>query len=168
MVLIFRDITDEQASREFAYSKTGYDEKHIEHNYNFLEKFIEFARTIIPTLSEEAKCILNEYWISLKKQYPVTNRTLESIHRVAKAYARLHLSDVVGSKIAYQTITFMNNMFNEFYGCIYCIPEPRSLAYDETIKVIQQQQQQESPIDLIEAVKIIDIISIIFQKVIQV
>jgi replicative DNA helicase Mcm len=67
LVLIFRDITDEKASREFAYFKASYDEKHIQHNYNFLEKFIEYARTIDPTVTEEAKSMLNEYWIGLKK-----------------------------------------------------------------------------------------------------
>jgi replicative DNA helicase Mcm len=153
MVLVFRDITDEHASREFAYSKTGYDEKHIQHNYNFLEKFIEYARTIEPNITEEAKSMLNEYWIGLKKKQPliITNRALESIHRIAKAFARLYLCNV-DTKIAYQTIKFMDKMFSEFYGCIYYVPEPRSLAYDETIKVIQQQK---APIDLIEAVKIV-------------
>jgi replicative DNA helicase Mcm len=152
LVLVFRDITDEQASREFAYSKTSYDEKYIQHNYNFLEKFIEYARTIQPSIIEEAKAILNEYWISLKKKgnYLVTNRTLESINRVAKAFARLYLSDIVDTRIAIETVNFMDKLFNEFYGCIHYIPEPRLLAYNETIKVIQQQN---SAIDLIEAVK---------------
>jgi replicative DNA helicase Mcm len=154
IVLIFRDINDEQASREFAYSKTGYDQKHIQHNYNFLEKFVEYARTIEPTITEEANSMLNEYWIGLKKKQPltITNRTLESIHRIAKAFARLYLCDVVDTKIAYQSISFMDKMFSEFYACIDYVPEPRSLAYEETIKVIQQQK---APIDLIEAVKIV-------------
>ena len=39
-------------------------------------------------------------------------------------------------------------MLQEFYGCIYYVPEPRSLACDETMKVIQQQK---AVIDLIEA-----------------
>jgi replicative DNA helicase Mcm len=152
MVLVFRDITDEHAARDFANSKTGYDGKHIQHNYNFLEKFIEYARTIDPSITEEAKSMLNEYWIGLKKIQPriITNRALESIHRIAKAFARLYLCDVVDTRIAYETISFMDKMFQEFYGCIYYVPEPRSLAYDETIKVIQQQK---APIDLIEAVK---------------
>jgi hypothetical protein len=46
----------------------------------------------------------------------------------------------------------MDKMFSEFYACIDYVSEPRSLAYDETIKVIQQQK---APIDLIEAVKIV-------------
>jgi MoxR-like ATPase len=152
LVLVFQDITNEQSIRDFADSKTSYDEKHIEHNYNFLEKYIDHARTINPELLAEANSILNEYWVSLKKknEYLVTNRTLESIHRIAKAFARLNLSDIVDSKIAYETIKFMDTVFKEFYSCIHYIPEPTFLAYNETVKVIQQQ---DSPIDLIEAVR---------------
>jgi len=71
LVLIFTDITDEQAIRDFAYLKTSYDEKHIEHNYNFLEKYIDHARTFNPSLSDEAKSILNEFWVSLKKKMSI-------------------------------------------------------------------------------------------------
>jgi MoxR-like ATPase len=154
LVLIFRDITDEHASRDFANSKTSYDERHIQHNYNFLEKFIEYVRTIDPGITEEAKSMLNEFWIRLKKKQPVaiTNRTLESIHRIAKAFARLHLCDLVDTKIASEAIGFMDKMFQKFYACIDYIPEPRALAYDEVIKVIQQQK---APIDLVEAVKMV-------------
>lgn len=153
IVSIFKDITDEKEIRDFANSKTSYDEKHIDHNYNFLEKFIDYARTINPKLSAEAKSILNEFWVSLKKknEYLVTNRTLESIHRIAKALARVHLSDIVDEKIACSTIKFIDTMFKEFYSCSHQIPEPKSLALDETVKVIQQQN---SPIDLIGAVRI--------------
>jgi DNA replicative helicase MCM subunit Mcm2 (Cdc46/Mcm family) len=115
---------------------------------------VEYARTIEPSITEEANSMLNEYWIGLKKKQPltITNRTLESIHRIAKAFARLYLCNVVDMKIAYQSISFMDKMFQEFYACIDYVPEPRSLAYEETIKVIQQQK---APIDLIEAIKMV-------------
>jgi DNA replicative helicase MCM subunit Mcm2 (Cdc46/Mcm family) len=155
IVLVFRDTTEEQANREFAYKKIEYDERHIHHNYNFLEKYIEYARTInLVIITEEARSILNEYWITLKRkeEFACTNRTLESIYRISKAFARLHLCNRVDTKIAYETIDFMNNMLKDFEISIHQMNDPRSIAYDETIKVIQQQKV---PIDLIEAIRMV-------------
>jgi DNA replicative helicase MCM subunit Mcm2 (Cdc46/Mcm family) len=154
IVLVFRDTREEDVNREFAYRKTEYDEKHLHHNYNFLEKYIEYAKTISPLITEEAISILNEYWVRLKKkeEFAPTIRTLESIHRISKAFARLHLCNRVDTKIAYETIDFMNNMLKEFEISIYQIKDSRSLAYDETIKLIQQQK---APIELIEAIQMV-------------
>src|SRR5215212_427245 len=154
IVLIFRDTTEEQANREFAYKKTEYDERHILHNYNFLEKYIEYAKTINPLITEEANSILNEYWVRLKRreEFASTIRTLESLHRLSKAFARLYLCNRVGMKIAYETIDFMNKMLREFKISIYQINDPRSIAYDETIKLVQQQK---APIDLVEAIRMV-------------
>jgi replicative DNA helicase Mcm len=154
IVLIFRDTTEEQENREFAYKKTEYDERHICHNYNFLEKYIEYTKTINPIITEEANSVLNEYWVRLKRreEFASTIRTLESIHRLSKAFARLHLCNRVDMKIAYETIEFMNNMLKEFEISIYQINDPRSVAYDETIKLVQHQK---APIDLVEAVRVV-------------
>jgi len=154
IVLIFRDTTEEQANREFAYKKIEYDEKHIHHNYNFLEKYIEYARTINPLITEEARSILNEYWVRLKRreEFASTNRTMESIHRIAKAFARLHICSRIDTKIAYETIDFMNDMLKEFEISIYQIKDPRWIAYDETVELLQYQKV---PIELIEAIRMV-------------
>ena len=154
IVLVFRDTTEEQANREFAYKKIEYDERHIHHNYNFLEKYVEYAKTINPLITEEASSILNEYWVRLKRkeEFAPTNRTLESIYRISKAFARLYLCNIVDMKIAYETIDFMNNMLKEFEISIYQIKDSRLLAYDETINLIRQQK---APIELIEAIQMV-------------
>jgi DNA replicative helicase MCM subunit Mcm2 (Cdc46/Mcm family) len=155
IVLIFRDTREEAVNRDFAYKKIEYDERHICHNYNFLEKYVEYARTInLVIITEEARSILNEYWVRLKRkeEFASTIRTLESIYRISKAFARLHLCNKVDRKIAYETIDFINNMLKEVEISIYIIKDSRSLAYDETIKLIQQQK---TPIELIEAIQMV-------------
>jgi DNA replicative helicase MCM subunit Mcm2 (Cdc46/Mcm family) len=153
ILLTLRDIVDEKSNREFAYKKTEYDERNIQHNYNFLEKYMEYAKTLNPIITEEAKSILNEYWVRLKMKYEYasTNRTLESLYRISKAFARLYLSDSVDVSIAYETIAFMSKMFGEFHSDICEIPDPKKISYEETMAVIQQQQ---TPIEILEAVKI--------------
>jgi replicative DNA helicase Mcm len=154
IVLVFRDTTEEQVNRELAYKKTEYDERRILHNYNFLEKYVEYTKTINPFITDEARSILNEYWVRLKRkeESASTIRTLESIYRISKAFARLHLSTKVDMKITYETIDFVNNMLKEFEISIYQINDPRSVAYDETIKLIQHQK---APIELIEAIRMV-------------
>jgi DNA replicative helicase MCM subunit Mcm2 (Cdc46/Mcm family) len=152
ILLTLRDIVDEKSNREFANKKTEYDERNIIHNYNFLEKYMEYAKTFNPIITEEAKSILNEYWVRLKIKYGYasTNRTLESLYRISKAFARLYLSDNVDVSLAYETIAFMSKMYEEFHIDICAIPDPRKVSYEETMAVIQQQQ---APIEILEAVK---------------
>jgi len=154
LVLPFRDTADENYNREFADKKTEYDEKQITHNYNFLGKYIDYARTIKPAITEEARTLLNEYWVRLKgkSEFLSTPRTLETIHRISKAIARMNLVKVVDIQIAYATIDFMNKMLEEFHCQIYYVPEPKSTAYDETIRVLQNMKGER--IDLIYAIKI--------------
>ncbi len=153
IVLIFRDTLDENENREYADRKTEYDERHIKHNYNFFQKIVEYARSINPTITEEARFVLNEFFVKLKRrpEFMFTNRTLESIYRMAKAFARINLTAVVDLKIAYKTIRFMNDMNGEFHCQIYHVPEVKFVAYDETIKVIEGLKG--GRIDVIEAVK---------------
>ena len=95
-ICVFRDANTEEADIEYAYTKSSNIERHIDFNYNFLQKIIEYARTIEPSLTPQAEGILNQYWMELRKNgnatYDTTKRTLEVIHRFAKAFARMNLS----------------------------------------------------------------------------
>jgi DNA replicative helicase MCM subunit Mcm2 (Cdc46/Mcm family) len=156
IILVFRDIIGEEANREFADRKTEYDEGHFseEPDYSFHQKFVEHARSIVPTITQQARSLLNEYYVKLRERednFVFNTRTLESIHRISKGFARLNLSDVVNEKIAIDTIEFMNIMFSDFHNAIHMIPDPWTVTYNESIKVIQNQK--EMGIEMIEAVK---------------
>jgi DNA replicative helicase MCM subunit Mcm2 (Cdc46/Mcm family) len=117
-VCVFRDVNTEELDIEYAYTKSSNIEKHINFNNNFLQKIVEYARTIEPRLTPQAEGILNQYWIELRKNgnatYDTTKRTLEVIHRFTKAFARMNLSEIVDAEIAYRTTDFMNMMFRNF------------------------------------------------------
>jgi replicative DNA helicase Mcm len=153
IVLIFESIKDMQDNRKFADAKTSYDRKKIKHNYNFLVKYIEYGRTIDPTITPEAQSMLNEYWarLSATEGLFVTPRLLEALGRLAKALARLFLQKVADVDIAKRVIDLVNSTMIKFLAAIDNITDPRALAYRETINIIRQQQGK--PIDLIEAVR---------------
>ena len=140
-ICVFRDANTEEADIEYAYTKSSNIEKHINFNYNFLQKIIEYARTIEPSLTPQAEGILNQYWIELRKNgnatYDTTKRTLEVIHRFAKAFARMNLSETVDAEIAYQTIDFMNKMFKNFNLNITNKTDPFMNAYSKVIEFLK-------------------------------
>jgi DNA replicative helicase MCM subunit Mcm2 (Cdc46/Mcm family) len=150
--LVFRDKEGVEENRRFANKKSEYDRKKIKHNYNFLQKYIEYVRTLQPEILPEADSMFNEYFARRKAEgHPLaTNRLLETLQRIAKALARLYLRDKVDVELAGEVIDFVNYMLDEFSGASYRIADPRSLAYDETVAVIRQQSV---PIDLTEAIR---------------
>lgn len=152
IIIPFRDTSTKEDDWKYADAKTSYDERHIKHNYSFLRKLIEYVKTIDPTITEQARGILNNFYVEIKGQgnFASSPRTLDAIHRIAKAFARMNLSYVIDEKIAIKTIEFMNSMLNDFHSAIYLVPDPFSKSYEETIKVIQHTK---APIDLVEAVK---------------
>jgi replicative DNA helicase Mcm len=155
IVLAFRNIVGEEAIREFVDRKTEYDESHMqdECDYTFMEKFIEYGRTITPTLTQQARAYLGEFYVKLTRtdnNFIFNTRTLESIIRISKAFARLRLSDTVNQEIAQLTIDFLNQMFAEFHLSIFMTENPWNIAYYEVMKIIQHRKE---PIELIEAVK---------------
>lgn len=156
-ICVFRDANTEEADIEYAYTKSSNIEKHVNFNNNFLQKIVEYARTIEPSLTPQAEGILNQYWIELRKNenatYDTTKRTLEVIHRFAKAFARMNLSETVDAEIAYQTIEFMNYMFKNFNLVITNKTDPFMNVYSKVIEFLKNKTDIEKPIELISAIE---------------
>ena len=156
-ICVFRDANTEEADIEYAYTKSSNIERHIDFNYNFLQKIIEYARTIEPSLTPQAEGILNQYWIELRKNgnatYDTTKRTLEVIHRFAKAFARMNLSQTVDAEIAYKTIDFMNKMFKNFKLNVGNKTDPFMNAYSKVTEFLKNKTDIEKPIELISAIE---------------
>ena len=100
LVFGLRRLEKEQAIREYAYKKSDLEGK-LEPDYNvYLKKHIMYARRINPGLSEEAKEMLNEYYIELATNHHVSPRVQETLFRLAKAMARLMLRNIVDVDVA--------------------------------------------------------------------
>ncbi|XP_050429842.1 DNA helicase MCM8-like [Adelges cooleyi] len=80
-----------------------------------LRKYIAYARKYVPfpTLSDDAKKMLQEFFIELRKNnlsygIPITVRQLESCIRLAQARAKVDLREEVTAKDAYEVIELLN------------------------------------------------------------
>lgn len=152
MVCIFKDFTREDELRDYAEAKLEFDERNINHNYNFLSRYIQHARTFKPRVQPKATEYLKEVWIDLCKGGKGTNRTLDTLFRISKGLARLQLSEVVDEPIAKQATGIYINMLADYGEAIILKDEnPREVAFQEIISVVKNTR---APITFIEAVKI--------------
>lgn len=82
--------------------------------HQLLRKYISYARKHVkPTLSIEAGEVLQEFYLSLRKNYkssdhtPVTTRQLESLIRLSEARAKVELREIVSEQDARDVIEIM-------------------------------------------------------------
>jgi DNA replicative helicase MCM subunit Mcm2 (Cdc46/Mcm family) len=117
----FTDSQSEEEIKQYAESKIEIiNRRH--HNYSFLKKYLLYAKTTIcPKLTEGA--MLNRFWEKLKVDGIATNRTFDTVYRIAESHARLHLKNTVDSEIATETKTKadMYICFKRIYKQIFLI-----------------------------------------------
>lgn len=86
---------------------------------DLLRKYITHAkRACFPTISEEAKNILQDYYVTARTEHndpdspvPITAQKLESLVRLAEASARMRLSDTITETDAQQVIDLIQDTF---------------------------------------------------------
>jgi replicative DNA helicase Mcm len=111
LLFVFRKLKDLKDIREYAYTKSELDSKRIPDYYNFVCKYIMYAKTKFnPVITDEARAMLNEYWIELATRKIGSPRIQETLHRLAKARARLKLKKIVDSEDARETAILQHNV----------------------------------------------------------
>lgn len=87
-----------------------------------LRKYIAYARKYVnPRLTQEAKQVLREFYLSLRKDHanqdstPVTTRQLESMIRMGEARARAELREVVTAQDARDVVDIMKESLYDVF-----------------------------------------------------
>jgi DNA replicative helicase MCM subunit Mcm2 (Cdc46/Mcm family) len=146
----FVDSKSEEEIKEYAERKIGIA-KRKSHNYNFLVKYVLYAKTISPLISDEAIVMLNRFWEKLKINGIASNRTFDTIYRIAESHARLHLKDMIDSKIATEAMESIKVMLLQYGHIIQVTEDPREIAQQEVTNIIKETK---APISFSEAVKL--------------
>jgi MoxR-like ATPase len=124
----FRDTPSEEEIIEYTKQKTNL-RKRKPHNYYYLRKYLTFVRTVNPTMTSDAEDRLNKFWIKAKMDNTATNRTYDSIFRLAEAQARLNLSTEVSDEIATQTMDSVRLMLSQYGKIVETIESPKDITY---------------------------------------
>lgn len=106
----------------------------------FLVKYIEYARRLKPILNEEALMMLEEFYINVKIKGFGSDRVLPTLHKLAKAVARLKLKEIVDGADAKEVMEFYNVMLLDFQKNVVVSQSPRELAYNECVSILERMK----------------------------
>ena len=149
---VFLDNRTEEEDRTYADRRAKDITEHQQHNYNFLSKYLLYAKAIQPVFTHESRAMLKEFWITLRKdkKLGVGNRTLEGIFRIAEATAKLRLKTVIDASIANEVMESFKIMQLQQGQFVKIADDPRTVAVDAMIERVRFIQ---TPIAFGELVK---------------
>ena len=90
-----------------------------------LQRYIKFARSFNPVISEEAQIVMTQCYRDLRQNdsvgasrqsYRITVRQLESMIRLSEALARLHLDEIVRPEYVREAFRLLRKRY--VYICI--------------------------------------------------
>lgn len=129
LLFVFRRDNSIEANRKFAYEMSEREGKESRYNHNFIRKYIHYAKKIKPTLTDEAKAMLNEHWTQIATNDAFSSkRILQSLFKIAKGFARLYLKDTADIAEAQKAIQFYNLVLSQYGRSITAPVEPRILT----------------------------------------
>jgi DNA replicative helicase MCM subunit Mcm2 (Cdc46/Mcm family) len=115
LVIPIRELMSEEAWKAYADFIANRTSESMLVDYDLLMKYIEYARRISSVrFNPEAQEIINKFAAkcAMNKDlaYITSKRVIHTIHRIAGAFARLHLSDEITVTIANEAITFIKQI----------------------------------------------------------
>ena len=107
------------------------------HNYNFLRKYLLYARTLEPVLTSEAEDMLNCFWKKAKIEGTMTNRSYDSIFRIAEAQAKLSLKTEIDYEVARESMESFQLMMVQYGKTIDLVDSPRNVTYRAFLNILK-------------------------------
>ncbi len=139
-IFVTLDNRTEIEDRIYADAKFTYSTQRRAHNYNFITKFLLFAKTLQPVFMPQAASMLKEFWIGLRAKKLAGNRTLESIFRNAEAMAKLRLKTVIDTAIAAETMESFRRMLEQQGEFIKATEDPHVVFIRAADEIVENTQ----------------------------
>lgn len=138
LIFVFRNLKDEKVVREYAYKRSELETRKIPDYSNYIIKHIEYAKRFNPKISDEAKIMLNEFFIKIRTQHFGSNRILDTLFRLSKSIARLKLKQIVDEEDANEAMEFYNIVLQNFQSVISVSTSPKVIAYNTCIMILKE------------------------------
>jgi DNA replicative helicase MCM subunit Mcm2 (Cdc46/Mcm family) len=131
--------TEENEIRELAYGMAEQQDRIVPDYSPFLRKFLIYSKRIKPKITDRAKSILTEAFVSMQKSNPeVTPRRQEALFNLARARARLQLKEIADEQDAYSVVKFYNKMVNDYEITTQAPEDPIDLAYKQCVQILSE------------------------------
>ncbi len=144
LVFVLKTIKDKKEYREYAKIKSQQvsDPNLLPNYYPYLRKHIQYAKSFNPTLTEEARTLIEEYYVNLalssSNHFGSSKRMLEKLIRIAKSIARIKLKNKVDVDDAKEALEFFNAIIIQYQAFVQTIPkDPRDLAIGIFIDILK-------------------------------
>jgi len=114
---VHRAYLDEEVNEKIKLDYIEVDGVRVD--FEFISKYIYYARQFKPVISEKAKRCLKQYYLEMRKLgeandvVPITARQLEGSIRIAEAVAKAKLKDVVDEEDAKEAIEIIDACLKE-------------------------------------------------------
>lgn len=157
LVFIIRSLTTENDYRDYANIKINQvsDPRRTPSYYPYLKKHIQYCKKINPVLTDEAKTIINEFYVKLASSssfnYGSSKRALEKLIRIAKAITKLKLKHRVEASDAKEALEFFNAVIYQYVSSVISVPQnPKDRTVESFVEILKKSS---CPFSLEELVK---------------
>jgi DNA replicative helicase MCM subunit Mcm2 (Cdc46/Mcm family) len=139
LIFIFIDDRSEKGLTEYALKKSEMEIRPRPDYTAYIQKHILYSKQRYPKpkLSEEARSILNQYYVGVRKRYG-SPRIMNTIQRIAQTIASLKLKDTIDENDANDTVTFYNIILRQWDMVVALPSSPRDAAYEECLSVLME------------------------------
>ena len=141
LIFAFKDNRDENILADYAFKKSEMEDRPTPDYTAYLVKHIMYAKQRYPKprFSEEAKDMLNQYYVSIRVKYG-SPRILETIYRIAQNIARLKLKNIVDAVDAKETVQFYNFILQQLDMVVASPANPRDVVYEECLDILMRSK----------------------------
>lgn len=141
LIFIFIDDRSEKDLTEYALKKSEMEFRPRPDYTAYIQKHILYAKqrsmSKKPKLSEEARSILNQYYVGVRKRYG-SPRIMNTIQRIAQTVASLKLKDTIDENDAKETMTFYNIVLHQWDMVVALPSSPKDATYQECLNVLME------------------------------
>jgi MoxR-like ATPase len=151
LIFIFIDDRSEKGLTDYALKKSEMESRPRPNYTPYIQKHILYAKQHHPkpVLSEEAKALLIQYYVEVRKTYG-SPRVLNTIQRIAETIASLKLKDIIDEVDARETMTFYNVILQQLDKIVALPSSPRDTAYQECLNILMESAFPYSFEDLVK------------------
>jgi DNA replicative helicase MCM subunit Mcm2 (Cdc46/Mcm family) len=154
LTFVFKDSRDENSLMEYADLKSEMEDRKTPDYTTYLAKHVMYAKQRYPkpTFSEEAKHMLNQYYVKIRMTNYGSPRIRDTIYKIAQNIARLKLKNIVDASDANETMQFYNIVLQQLNMVVSLPANPRDIAYNECLNVLMESAFPMSFEEVIETV----------------
>jgi DNA replicative helicase MCM subunit Mcm2 (Cdc46/Mcm family) len=135
----FRDSRDRDELEKYADQKADMEYRPAPDYTAYIIKHIKYAKERYPKprLSEEAKYLLNQYYVNIRTSYG-SPRILKTIFEIAKNITRLKLKQEVDAADANEAMEFYNFILLQLNKVVAVPSNPRDIAYEQCLEIMKE------------------------------